>query len=98
MNTIFFLFILLLSFINRTDGFFRSRNRGLIIMKDCCVPPKINVNSKRANAGRNLLRELTVEADIREDVNPENMCNIMHFLFQHASINRKLINFTEGLI
>ncbi len=96
MNTIFFLFILFLSFTSQTNGFFRSRKKALTITKNCCIPPKTNVNSKRANAGRDLLRQLTVEADIHDEVHPENMCNIMHFLFQQASLNKKLVSFTEG--
>jgi hypothetical protein len=96
MHTIFFLFILLLFFASQTDGFFRSRNKGLIITKNCCIPPKTNVNSKRANSGKDILRQLTIDSDLREEVNPEKMCNLMHFLFQQASLNKKLVSFTEG--
>jgi hypothetical protein len=91
MNKIFFLLILFLSLTSQTNGFYRNRSK-----KNCCIPPKTNVNSKRANSGKNLLRQLTIESDLREEVNPENMCNLMHFLFQQASLNKKLVSFTEG--
>ena len=32
-----------------------------------------------------------------KEVNPENMCNLIHFLIQQASLNNKSITFTKGI-
>ncbi len=99
MNLIFFILIFLLSFPIDVFGFFRSRTKiRPIVTKDCCIPPKINIDSKKANYGRDFFRQLTINSDLYDEVNPENMCHLMHFLFQQASINNKSILFTEGLL
>jgi hypothetical protein len=56
------------------------------------------VDSKKANLGKDFFRQLIINSDISEEVNPDNICNLMHFLFQQASINNKSITFTEGFI
>ncbi len=77
----------------------RSRTKseiGSIISKNCCILPKMYVDSKKANLGKDFFRQLTIKSDLYEEVNPENICNLMHFLFQQASINNKSIIFKEG--
>ncbi|CAF3772172.1 unnamed protein product [Adineta steineri] len=64
---------------------------------ECCVSSKINVASKKANIGREFFRHLSTEADSYKEVNPENMCNLIHFFIQQASLNNKSITFTKGM-
>ena len=54
--------------------------------KSCCVPPKINIDSKKANRGREFLERLATES---KTVTPDDICHWMHFLFQQATINPK---------
>jgi len=58
----------------------------------------MNINAQKANHGKDFLRQLTINSDLYEKANPENMCNLMHFLFQQASINNKPFLGTEGFI
>lgn len=62
----------------------------------CCVSSKLNVGSKKANIGRDFFRRLATESDSHKLINPENMCNLMHFFIQQASLNNKSISFTKG--
>jgi hypothetical protein len=64
---------------------------------DCCVSSKLNVGAKKANNGRDFFRRLSTEADSYKEINPENMCNLIHFLIQQASLNNKSITFTKGI-
>jgi hypothetical protein len=101
MNSIFFILILLLSFVNDTFELFRSHIKHDIRQnssEECCIPPKLNINSKKSNLGKDFLRQLTIPSDLDPTINLENICNLMHFLFQQASINNKPIIFTEGLL
>jgi hypothetical protein len=63
---------------------------------ECCVSSKLNVGSKKANSGREFFRRLATEDDGYKLVNPENMCNLMHFFIQQATLNNKSITFTKG--
>jgi hypothetical protein len=63
---------------------------------ECCVTSKLNVGTKKANSGREFFRRLATEPDSYKLVNPENMCNLMHFFIQQASLNNKSITFTKG--
>jgi len=63
---------------------------------ECCVSSKLNVGSKKANNGRDFFRRLATESDSHKLINPENMCNLMHFFIQQASLNNKSITFTKG--
>ncbi len=63
---------------------------------ECCVSSKLNVGSKKANTGREFFRKLATEADSYKEITPENMCNLIHFLIQQASLNNKSITFTKG--
>src|SRR5689334_10204164 len=63
---------------------------------ECCVSSKLNVGSKKANNGRTFFRQLATESDSYKVINPENMCNLMHFFIQQASLNNKSITFTKG--
>lgn len=63
---------------------------------ECCVSSKLNVGAKKANHGRDLFRKLATESDSHKLVNPENMCNLMHFFIQQATLNNKSITFTKG--
>ena len=65
---------------------------------ECCVPSKLNVGSKKANNGREFFRHLSTEDDSYKEVNPENMCNLIHFLIQEASLNNKSVTFTKGIL
>jgi len=64
---------------------------------ECCVPSKLNVGSKKANNGRDFFRQLSTNADSYKEVNPENMCNLIHFLIQQSSLNNKSVTFTKGI-
>ncbi|CAF3822393.1 unnamed protein product [Rotaria sordida] len=64
---------------------------------ECCVSSKLNVGAKKANSGRNFFRQLATEIDSYKLVNPENMCNLMHFFIQQASLNNKSVSFTKGM-
>ncbi len=64
---------------------------------ECCVSSKLNVASKKANNGRDFFRRLSTEVDSYKQVNPENMCNLIHFLIQQATLNNKSITFTKGM-
>lgn len=63
---------------------------------ECCVSSKLNVGSKKANLGRDFFRRLATESDSYKLVNPENMCNLMHFFIQQATLNNKSVSFTKG--
>jgi hypothetical protein len=63
---------------------------------ECCVSSKFNVGAKKANSGRDFFRRLSTETDSYKLVNPENMCNLMHFFIQQATLNNKSITFTKG--
>jgi hypothetical protein len=63
---------------------------------ECCVSSKLNVGSKKANNGRDFFRRLSTNVDSYKEVNPENMCNLIHFLIQQASLNNKSVTFTKG--
>lgn len=64
--------------------------------QDCCVSSKFNVAAKKANHGRDFFHKLAGQADSYKLVNPENMCNLMHFLMQQAKLNNKSVSFTKG--
>jgi hypothetical protein len=66
------------------------------VTDQCCVSSKLNVGSKKANNGRDFFRRLATESDSYKLVNPDNMCNLMHFFIQQASLNNKSITFTKG--
>ena len=63
---------------------------------ECCVSSKLNVGAKKANSGRDFFRRLATEDDSYKLVNPENMCNLMHYFIQQATLNNKSITFTKG--
>jgi hypothetical protein len=63
---------------------------------ECCVSSKLNVAAKKANNGRDFFHRLTTESNSYKLVNPENMCNLMHFFIQQASLNNKSVTFTKG--
>jgi len=63
---------------------------------ECCVSSKLNVGAKKANSGREFFRRLATESDSFKLVNPENMCNLMHFFIQQATLNNKSISFAKG--
>ena len=65
--------------------------------RECCVLPKDNVNANRANQGEQFFRELATLKKFNEEIAEEKMCNLMHFLFQQASLNNKPIDFSQGL-
>jgi hypothetical protein len=58
----------------------------------------MSIDSTKANHGKDFFRQLTIKSDLYEEVNPENICNLMHFLFQQASINNKSITLKEGVL
>ena len=64
---------------------------------ECCVSSKLNVGSKKANIGRDFFRRLSTDVDSYKEISPENMCNLIHFLIQQASLNNKSITFTKGI-
>lgn len=64
--------------------------------EECCVSSKLNVAAKKANHGKDFLRNLTVNSEAYKLINPENMCHLMHFLIQQAKLNNKSVTFTKG--
>ncbi|CAF4709028.1 unnamed protein product [Rotaria sp. Silwood1] len=64
---------------------------------ECCVSAKLNVGAKKSNNGRDFFRRLSSQSDSYKEVNPENMCNLIHFLIQEASLNNKSVTFTKGM-
>lgn len=64
---------------------------------ECCVSSKLNVASKKSNLGRDFFRRLVNEDDGDKLINPENMCNLMHFFIQQAKLNNKSVTFTKGM-
>ena len=91
INSIYFFFFILTASISGLKVFNR-----LTTKKDCCIAPKTNINSEKANAGKELLQRLAAQSDMHEEVTPEKMCHFVHFLFQQASINKKSISLYEG--
>lgn len=63
----------------------------------CCVSSKLNVASKKANNGREFFRQLSSQADSYTAINPDNVCNLVHFFIQQASLNNQSISFTKGM-
>lgn len=63
---------------------------------ECCVSSKLNVASKKSNNGREFFRQLSSSADSYKEINPENMCNLVHFFIQQAALNNQSISFTKG--
>ena len=66
------------------------------ISDQCCVSSKLNVAAQKANKGREFFRQLSTGADAYKQVNPDNMCNLIHFLVQQASLSNKSVTFTKG--
>ncbi|CAF3730169.1 unnamed protein product [Adineta steineri] len=64
---------------------------------ECCVSSKLNVAAKKANSGRDFFRRLSTEDDSYKLITPTNMCNLMHYFIQQASLNNKSISFTKGM-
>lgn len=63
----------------------------------CCVPSKLNVASKKANNGQEFFRRLSRDDDSYKEITPDNMCNLVHFFIQQASLNNQSISFTKGM-
>lgn len=62
----------------------------------CCILAKSNINESRANLGRKFFTELIQDNDSHKNVNEENMCSLIHFLLQQATLNRKSVEFSRG--
>jgi len=75
------------------DKIFKKRTTS----DECCVSSKLNVGSKKANNGRDFFRRLSTNVDSYKEINPENMCNLIHFLIQQSSLNNKSVTFTKGI-
>lgn len=93
------LFLVLLSIV--AEGFTASLHYYQSRIKrsttdECCVSAKINVGTKKANNGRAFFRQLATEVDSYKHINPENICNLIHFFIQQASMNNKSISFGKG--
>lgn len=96
-QTIFFLIFLPLITESFTWFHHHYQNRLKRATTDqCCVSSKLNVGAKKANSGRDFFRRLATEPDSHKLVNPDNMCNLIHFLIQQATLNNKSITFTKG--
>ncbi|CAF1584185.1 unnamed protein product [Adineta ricciae] len=65
--------------------------------KECCVLPKVNVDWRKANLGRDFFRQLTVNSDASEETTYDDMCSLIHFLFQQASMNKKPVTVVDEL-
>lgn len=76
----------------RHDKNFKER----IANDACCIPSKLNVASKKSNNGREFFRRLSTNNDSYKEINPENMCNLVHFFIQQAGLNNQSISFTKG--
>ncbi|CAF4976474.1 unnamed protein product, partial [Rotaria sp. Silwood1] len=94
-QSIFFLVLLL----TKTESFtqFHQSRTKRATTNDCCISAKLNVAAKKANSGRNFFQQLATEANSHTLVKPENMCNLIHFLIQQASLNNKSVSFGKGM-
>ncbi len=97
-QTIFFLifFPLITESFTWFHHYHNRMKRATTTTNECCVSAKLNVGSKKANSGRDFFRQLATQSDSYKLVNPENMCNLMHFFIQQASLNNKSVTFTKG--
>ncbi|CAF2457689.1 unnamed protein product [Rotaria sp. Silwood2] len=91
-----FLLVLLLLTAESFAWFHHQSRTKRTATNECCVSSKLNVAAKKANNGRHFFRQLATEADSYKLVNPENMCNLIHFLIQQASLNNKPVSFAKG--
>ena len=62
----------------------------------CCILAKLNINSTRANFGREYFANLILKNDSYKDVNEDNICSLMHFFMQEAVMNGRPIKFSKG--
>ncbi|CAF4804075.1 unnamed protein product [Rotaria sp. Silwood1] len=94
-QSIFFLVLLL----TKTESFtqFHQSRTKRATTNDCCISAKLNVAAKKANSGRDFFRQLATEANSYTLVKPENMCSLIHFLVQQASLNNKSVSFGKGM-
>lgn len=100
MQIILFLFLLLPIVTENLSLFNHNNNKPIekaTISDECCVSSKLNVGSKKANNGREFFRQLSSNNDGYKQINPENMCNLIHFLIQQATLNNQSITFTKGM-
>ena len=89
-----------MSFVTDSFEFLHSQSKHKSIensFEECCLTPKENIDSKKANLGKDFFRQLTTMSDLQPTINHDNICYLMHFLFQQASINNKPIRFDQGL-
>ncbi|CAF4370432.1 unnamed protein product [Rotaria sp. Silwood2] len=63
----------------------------------CCILAKLNINSTRANHGRNFFAKLILNNESYKDVNEDNICSLMHFFMQEAVLNGRPITFSKGM-
>jgi len=52
---------------------------------------------KKPIMAENFFRRLSTNVDSYKLINPENMCNLMHYFIQQATLNNKSITFTKGM-
>jgi hypothetical protein len=74
-----FIIILLFSFITKASTFFRSKTKlptKSISSKECCISPKMNINSQKANHGKDFLRPLTIVENSFKLITKLNFCLI----------------------
>ncbi|UJR24925.1 hypothetical protein I4U23_006289 [Adineta vaga] len=91
---IFFIVFLLIS---ESSTWFHHHHHNKRSLNDCCVSSKINVASKKANNGRDFFHQLATNRSSYKQINPENMCNLIHFLIQQSSLNNQSVTFTKGM-
>jgi len=89
-------FLILLPLITESFTWFHQNRAKRTATNECRVSSKLNVAAKKANSGREFFRRLATEDDSYKLINPENMCNLMHFFIQQATLNNKSITFTKG--
>jgi hypothetical protein len=96
---LFFIISLLLPLVTKSFTLFDHSEIRLkrSASNECCVSSKLNVAAKKANNGRDFFRRLSTEADSYKEINPENMCNLIHLLIQQASLNNQSVTFTKGI-
>lgn len=97
VNLVMFIVFFVLPLVTETLNLFNyQRDKTDTKVDECCVSSKLNVAAKKANQGRDFFRNLSTKSDSYKEINPQNMCNLIHFLIQQASLNSKSVSFTKG--
>lgn len=82
--------------IDGSSGLFFTSKEGKSDKK-CCKQPNLVADSTKANRGRALMKNLFTDPSTVPDLNPSDICDFMHFLFQQMTIERKTKDTVESM-